>query len=615
MALIPVVGRRSRKIKLLYAALYLGLTLGGVTMVYPLLIMLGASVTSQYDNQSYQIVPAYLSSDTALLGKYVEDKFSGNVAAINTAYGMNIAKLQDVAPPKSTDVQTASDWNAFFAGVPSQYKLAGFAPGTASYSPSALLDRYQAFLSQKFHGDITALDKAYTQEDNTFLAIFPPFEQPGKHAWLPDNSPKSRDWAEFERTLPESFFIGIGGDSLYNHWLKEDRYPGKIDDLNKAWGTTYKDFSEIALAPLPEGNPTRRVDWEKFVRTKLPIRFLVTDSALTLPAYRQFIQTRYQGDLADYNQQNASNLTAFDRVALPDVNALPSQGAPLLDWTDFLKSAAPLAALRADTLETRYQAYLAAHGAPGAGANIGAAMFASDWEYVKTHGSELRADYLTRNYKLVLNYIVLHGNAVWNTILFCALSVITALIVNPLCAYALSRVQPVLWQHDPAVPADDDGVSSGSDPDPRTFLLLKDLNLLNTFWALVLPAAASGYAIFLMKGFFDSLPRELYEAGTLDGATEMRMFASITLPLSRPIFAVIALDAFRAAYSAFMFALLVCQSPKMWTMMVWIYELGSSGAPQYVTMAALTLAAVPTLLIFIFAQNTIMKGIIVPSYK
>ncbi|MCW3062316.1 MAG: Maltose/maltodextrin transporter, permease protein MalG [Capsulimonas sp.] len=614
MALIPVVGRRSRKIKLLYAALYLVLSLGAVTMIYPLLVMLGASVTSQYDNQSYQIVPAYLSSDKALLGKYVEDKFSANVATINTTYGANIASLQDVKPPKAADVRTAADWNAFFAGVPSQYKLAGFAAGTASYSPSALLDRYQAFLSRKFHGDITALDKAYTQEDNTFLAIFPPFEQPGKHAWLPDSSLKSRDWAEFEKTLPLNFFIGIGGNSLYNHWLKEDAYPGKIDDLNKAWGTTYKDFGEIALAPLPEGNPARRKDWEKFVRTKLPIRFLVVDSAMALPAYCKFIQVRYKGDLADYNKQHASALISFEQVPLPNVSELPSQGAPLLDWTDFLKFAAPLTALRADTLETRYQSYLAAHGAPSASADIGAAIFASDWEYVKSHPSELRMDYLTRNYKLVINYILLHGNAVWNTILFCALSVITALIVNPLCAYALSRFNLsygnsilLFLLTTMAFPAEVTLIPN--------FLLLKDLNLLNTFWALVLPAAASGYAIFLMKGFFDSLPRELYEAGTLDGATEMRMFASITLPLSRPIFAVIALDAFRAAYSAFMFALLVCQSPKMWTMMVWIYELGSSGAPQYVTMAALTLAAIPTLLIFIFAQNTIMKGIIVPSYK
>ena len=53
----------------------------------------------------------------------------------------------------------------------------------------------------------------------------------------------------------------------------------------------------------------------------------------------------------------------------------------------------------------------------------------------------------------------------------------------------------------------------------------------------------------------------------------------------------------------------------MWTLMVWLYELQSSGAPQYVMMAALTLAAIPTLLVFLLAQKTIMKGIILPSFK
>jgi multiple sugar transport system permease protein len=63
-----------------------------------------------------------------------------------------------------------------------------------------------------------------------------------------------------------------------------------------------------------------------------------------------------------------------------------------------------------------------------------------------------------------------------------------------------------------------------------------------------------------------------------------------------------------------MYAMLVCQDPKMWTMMVWLYQL-QTWAPQYVTMAALAMAAIPTLLVFVFAQNVIMRGIIIPSFK
>jgi multiple sugar transport system permease protein len=146
------------------------------------------------------------------------------------------------------------------------------------------------------------------------------------------------------------------------------------------------------------------------------------------------------------------------------------------------------------------------------------------------------------------------------------------------------------------------------------FLMLKSLGLLNTFGALILPGLASGYSIFLLKGFFDSLPKELYEAGILDGATELMMFARITLPLSLPIFSVIALNAFTGAYGAFLFALVVCQDPKMWTIMVALYNL-QSNAPQYVIFAALTLAALPILIVFLAAQKVILRGIVLPSFR
>jgi ABC-type glycerol-3-phosphate transport system permease component len=146
------------------------------------------------------------------------------------------------------------------------------------------------------------------------------------------------------------------------------------------------------------------------------------------------------------------------------------------------------------------------------------------------------------------------------------------------------------------------------------FLLLKQLHLLNTYWALILPAMANGYSIFLLKGFFDSLPKELYEAGTIDGASEPMMFRLITLPMSTPVLAVIALGTFTTAYGSFLWAFLVCQDPERWTLMVWLSQM-QAWAPMQVVFAALVLAAIPTLLVFIFCQNIIMRGIIVPTEK
>jgi multiple sugar transport system permease protein len=76
----------------------------------------------------------------------------------------------------------------------------------------------------------------------------------------------------------------------------------------------------------------------------------------------------------------------------------------------------------------------------------------------------------------------------------------------------------------------------------------------------------------------------------------------------------LALMAFMAAYSTFMFAFLVVQDQSKWTLMVWVYQLQTS-APKSVVMAALTLTALPTILVFLAAQRVIMRGIVLPGER
>ncbi|MEX0776926.1 MAG: ABC transporter permease subunit [Phycisphaeraceae bacterium] len=130
----------------------------------------------------------------------------------------------------------------------------------------------------------------------------------------------------------------------------------------------------------------------------------------------------------------------------------------------------------------------------------------------------------------------------------------------------------------------------------------------------MLSGIASGYAIFLLKGFFDSLPPELYESAALDGAGEFRIFWQITMSLSKPILAVIALNAFTLAYADFIFALLICQDQRMWTLMVWMYDLQSRSGTGMI-YASLLIGAIPTLIAFALCQKVIMRGIVVPVEK
>lgn len=219
--------------------------------------------------------------------------------------------------------------------------------------------------------------------------------------------------------------------------------------------------------------------------------------------------------------------------------------------------------------------------------------------------------FLSLNYLVVIDEILLNGRAVVNTLILVFLSVVGALIINPLAAYALSRFRLRRTYHillfflvTIAFPAEVTMIP--------VFLQMREFNLLNTFGALVLPGLANGFSIFLLKGFFDSLPKELYEAAELDGASEWTMFWMITMNLSKPILAVIALSAFVSAYGTFFYALILAPDPKMWTLMVYIYQLRQMmDAP--VVYASLILTAIPTLLVFIFCQNIILRGIVVPS--
>jgi len=213
----------------------------------------------------------------------------------------------------------------------------------------------------------------------------------------------------------------------------------------------------------------------------------------------------------------------------------------------------------------------------------------------------------------VLEYVALYGRGIYNTVVYCTLAVLCALIVNPLAAYALSRFTPpssykilLFMMLTMAFPPMVTQIPA--------FLMMREFALLNTFWALILPGLAHGYSIFLLKGFFDSLPKELYEAAEIDGASEARIFWQITMSLSKPILAVIALNAFTAAYSNFMMALLICQDEKMWTLMPWLYQLQQRSG-EGVVYSSLIIAAIPTLLIFLFCQNIIMRGIVVPVEK
>jgi multiple sugar transport system permease protein len=152
-----------------------------------------------------------------------------------------------------------------------------------------------------------------------------------------------------------------------------------------------------------------------------------------------------------------------------------------------------------------------------------------------------------------------------------------------------------------------------------TYLTVKDLpilhlDLLNTPWAIWLPAAANGFFVFLLKRFFDSIPRELLEAAEIDGASPLRILWSIVLPVSRPILGVVSILSVVTVWKDFVWPLLVLPETDKMSISVGIASL-SAQMPQNVLIASLVIASLPTILVFFVFQRSIMAGLTAGSLK
>jgi multiple sugar transport system permease protein len=141
-------------------------------------------------------------------------------------------------------------------------------------------------------------------------------------------------------------------------------------------------------------------------------------------------------------------------------------------------------------------------------------------------------------------------------------------------------------------------------------------NLLNTPWALWLPAAANAFNVYVLKRFFDQIPDDLLDAAAIDGAGRLRMLWSIVLPLSRPVLGVVSIFAIIGIWKDFLWPLLVLQNPETQTLSVALSRLANtSQVPQTEFMAGLVIASVPMIVIFLIFQRSIIGGLSAGSMK
>jgi putative aldouronate transport system permease protein len=165
-----------------------------------------------------------------------------------------------------------------------------------------------------------------------------------------------------------------------------------------------------------------------------------------------------------------------------------------------------------------------------------------------------------------------------------------------------------------------------------SYLLVKNLGLLNSYWALIWPALTNAWSIIVVKSFMDSLPQELEESARMDGCSDLGVFIRIVIPLSMPSIAAFTLFFAVAHWNTYFNALLYLSDPTKWTLQVLVKSLvldsssvgvvnqslsqeASQPPSETIRMASIVLAVVPILLVYPFLQKHFVKGVMLGSVK
>jgi multiple sugar transport system permease protein len=202
----------------------------------------------------------------------------------------------------------------------------------------------------------------------------------------------------------------------------------------------------------------------------------------------------------------------------------------------------------------------------------------------------------------------------WNTLYYAFGALAFQLVFDVAAAYSLSKLRPALGNvilflmlATLMIPA---MVLVVPLYVTMTSLPILHINLIGSPEAIWLPSVANAFNIFLLKRFFDSIPADYIDAAEIDGASRLRILWRIVLPISRPILGVVSIFGLVAVWKDFLWPLLVeyGYTPTRETLNVGIWQ-ASIGTPENLIIAASAMAAVPTIIFFLFFQRNIMSGL------
>lgn len=218
------------------------------------------------------------------------------------------------------------------------------------------------------------------------------------------------------------------------------------------------------------------------------------------------------------------------------------------------------------------------------------------------------------NFGIGWNYINL-TKYVKNTLLIFVGNIASIILILGLAAYSLSKLQlpkrkwiVLFFMTTLFIP-------------PTTYIIpnflnLRELGLMNTFWAFWLPAAGNAFYLMVIKTFFDDIHNELLEAARVDGASEFRSFLQIVLPLSIPIFATLSIFVFASAWNDWFWPSLILNEEKYpLATAVYRFVIQARRLDLNIRFAILSIVMVPPIVVFLFFQKFIMRGLQLSGIK
>ena len=166
-----------------------------------------------------------------------------------------------------------------------------------------------------------------------------------------------------------------------------------------------------------------------------------------------------------------------------------------------------------------------------------------------------------------------------------------------------------------------------------TYLLVKSLGMLDTIWAIILPGAVNVWNIILARTYFQSLPKELQESAKVDGATDIKTFFKIILPISKPIILVLVLYAFVAQWNSYFDAMIYLKSDNLAPMQLVLRRILIQNQPmpgmisdqlamaelkrlsEMIKYSAIVISSLPLMIMYPFFQKYFEQGVMVGSIK